>query len=363
VWQTIESDPARVGHSTADSFIHTLIATDICTGWTECVPLLVREQSLVVEGLEVIFNQIPFPVKGIDSDNDGAFVNETLLAFCRMQGIEFTRCRPYCKNDQAWVEQKNGAVVRRLVGHKRLTGVIAGRALAHPYKTARLYVNYFQPSFKLISKSRSGAKVTKRHENPMTPCERLMRYPEVGKEVKARLYSFRKQLDPLELLHYIRQGQAALAKLTSEANPVEGPGKKTLDQFLSELPTLWKLGEVRPTHRKTTTKTRYWRTRKDPFDSVWLDVLWRLQQNPDTTAKALFQLLQSEYPGRFPDGQLRTFQRRIREWRQMMAKQLVYTCMHDSDRTGETDEITLIGADARELSRDSLLVPSQPVLI
>jgi len=124
-------------------------------------------------------------------------VNETLLAFCRMQGIEFTRCRPYCKNDQAWVEQKNGSVVRRLVGHERLTGVIAGQTLSHLYTTARLHVNYFQPSFKLISKSRIGAWVTRRYEDPMTPCERLMRHPDVNKKVIVRLYSFRERLDPL----------------------------------------------------------------------------------------------------------------------------------------------------------------------
>jgi len=268
-----------------------------------------------------------------------------------MQGIEFT---------QAWVEQKNGSVVRRLVGHERLTGVIAGQTLAHLYKTTRLHVNYFQPSFKLISKSRIGARVTRRYEDPMTPCERLMRHPDVDKKVIARLYSFRERLDPLELLHYIREGQSALAKLTSEANSLDGPGKKTLDQFLSELPELWKFGEVRPTHRKTPTKTRNWRTRKDPFESVWFDVLRWLQQTPDTTAKALFQHLQSKCPGRFPDGQLRTFQRRIREWRQLMAKQLVYTCMHGSD---PIEEVTVIGENAEQRSSQPLPVPSQPVLI
>ena len=97
----------------AGSFIHTLVATDVCSGWTEFVPLLAREQSLVVEGLEVIFDQIPFPVLGIDSDNDSAFINDTLIAFCRKSHVEFTRSRPYHKNDQAWVEQKNGAVLRR----------------------------------------------------------------------------------------------------------------------------------------------------------------------------------------------------------------------------------------------------------
>ena len=111
----------------------TLVATDVSSGRIEFIPLLAREQSLVVEGLEVIFLQMPFPVLGIDSDNDGAFINDTLLAFCKKHNIEFTRSRAYHKNDQAWVEQKNGAVVRRMVGHERFSGVVAGQTLAHLY--------------------------------------------------------------------------------------------------------------------------------------------------------------------------------------------------------------------------------------
>ena len=102
------------GGSMAGSFIHTLVATDVGSRWTEFVPLLAREQSLVVEGLEVLFRQMPFAVRGVNSDNDSAFINDTLLAFCKKPQIAFTRARAYHKNDQAWVEQKNGAVIRRL---------------------------------------------------------------------------------------------------------------------------------------------------------------------------------------------------------------------------------------------------------
>ena len=155
------------------SFIHTLVGTDISSGWTEFVPLLAREQSLVVEGLDAMFQHIPFPVLGIDSDNDSAFINDTLLAFCQKHQIEFTRSRAYHKNDQAWVEQKNGAVIRRMVGHERFSGVVACQALSHLYQAARLYVNYFQPSFKLRDKSRDGFKVKRTYEPPATPFDRL----------------------------------------------------------------------------------------------------------------------------------------------------------------------------------------------
>jgi hypothetical protein len=147
------------GSSMQGNFLWSLVATDVCSGWTEAIPLLAREQSLVAEGLTVIRRQIPIPVLGIDSDNDSAFINETLLAYCQEQKLEFTRSRAYQKNDQAWVEQKNGAVVRRFVGYDRLAGVLAGQCLSGLLQVVRLYVNHFQPSFKLRSKTRQGAKV------------------------------------------------------------------------------------------------------------------------------------------------------------------------------------------------------------
>ena len=162
------------GGSLWGSMIHSLVATDICTGWTEAVPLLAREQSLVVAGLEAIGRQLPFPVKGIDSDNDRVFINETLIKYCAERGIEFTRSRPYRKNHQAWIEQKNGAVVRRFVGHDRYSGQVAGQTMARLYEALRRYVNFVQPSFKLIDKTRDGAATVKHYSQPTTPCDRLI---------------------------------------------------------------------------------------------------------------------------------------------------------------------------------------------
>jgi hypothetical protein len=113
---------AHGGPSVRGSFVHTLVLTDIATGWTECAPLLVREQTLVVGALKQLGGLIPFAVRGFDSDNDSVFMNETVRDYCQAEGITFTRCRPYRKNDQAWVEQKNGAVVRRIVGYRRFEG-------------------------------------------------------------------------------------------------------------------------------------------------------------------------------------------------------------------------------------------------
>ena len=145
------------GGPRSGSFIHSLVATDVCTGWTEAVPLLAREQSLIVEGLQAIGQRLPFCIHGIDSDNDGAFINETLIGYCAERRIEFTRSRAYRSNDQAWIEQKNGNVVRRFVGHDRYSGQVADQTMAHLYEALRLYVNFFQPSFKLIDKTRDGS--------------------------------------------------------------------------------------------------------------------------------------------------------------------------------------------------------------
>ena len=156
------------------SFVQTLVLTDIATGWTECAPLLVREQRLLTEVLSELRKLLPFTLLGLDTDNDSVFMNETVRDYCLDAGVEFTRCRPYRKNDQAWVEQKNGSVVRRTVGYRRFEGLEAAAVLARLYAALRLFVNFFQPSFKLAAKAREGAKVTKRYHPPATPCQRLM---------------------------------------------------------------------------------------------------------------------------------------------------------------------------------------------
>jgi hypothetical protein len=163
----------------------SLVATDVCSGWTDAIALVAREQFLVVEGPEIIGRQFLAPIRGIDSDNDSAFINETLLDYCERAKIEFTRSRPYRKNDQAWIEQKNGSVIRWFVGNERHSSLIAGQCLARLYMIARLYVNYFQPSFKLLSKTRNGAMIKKRYYKPATPCDCLLARNSVPSDAKS----------------------------------------------------------------------------------------------------------------------------------------------------------------------------------
>jgi len=192
--------------------VHTLVLADIATGWTECAPLLVREQRLLTEVLGELRHLMPFPLLGLDTDNDSVFINETFRDYCEQVGIEFTRCRPYRKNDQAWVEQKNGAVVRRMIGYRRFEGLEAAAALARLYAAMRLFVNFFQPSFKLAAKARDGAQVRKRYHPPATPCQRLLAHPQTNEEVRRRLNELRARLDPVRLLKEIRRSSSSLLR-------------------------------------------------------------------------------------------------------------------------------------------------------
>jgi len=165
---------AHCGEVNRGSYVNSLVLTHIASGWTEAAPLVVRESSFVVETLERFRVGLPFALRALDVDNGSEFVNDRLIEYCLSHGIELTRSRPYRKNDQAWVEQKNGAIVRKLLGYRRFEGLAAARAITRLYGASRLFVNFFQPSFKLAAKHRDGAQVSKRYHPPQTPCERLL---------------------------------------------------------------------------------------------------------------------------------------------------------------------------------------------
>lgn len=316
---------AHCGDNIGGSYAHTLTLTDVASGWTECIALLVRESALIVDALDRLRTSMPFPLRGIDTDNGSEFINETLVDYCSKYGIAFTRSRPYRKNDQAWIEQKNGSVVRRLVGYGRLEGLRAVEGLGRLYTASRLFVNFFQPSFKLKEKIRTGARVTKRYHAPETPCARLLACPIIDEPMKERLRSVLATLDPLRLLDEIRVVQEHLAGLAKgEVLHVLPHRDADLERFLRNLATAWKDGEVRPTHRAGPKPPRHWRTRQDPLEAIWPRVVTWLESEPDATAKGLLQRLQSEAPGTFPDGLLRTMQRRVKEWRRLAARRLVF---------------------------------------
>ena len=313
------------GKSTAGSYVHSLVLTDIASGWTEAIAMVVREQTLVTESVSDIRTKLPFAVRGLDVDNDGAFINDTLVGYCRDNKIELTRCRAYKKNDQAWIEQKNGAVIRRMVGYGRMEGVQAAAVLNKLYTSARLFVNFFQPSFKLLSKTREGAKVIKKYHPPATPCERLLERQDVSDACKEQLRQTLAALDPVRLLSEIREAQRVLVELEGGVAKAEtAQSTAGLSGFVASLSTVWRDGEVRPTHRKRASGPRTWRTRTDPFEKVWPIVEQWLNEQPDANAKDLFLRLQATTPEVFQPGQLRTLQRRVKQWRSEIARRLVF---------------------------------------
>ena len=251
---------AHCGEVNRGSYVHSLVLTDIASAWTECTPLVVREKTLLVEALERVRISLPFVLRALDVDNGSEFINETLIEYCLGHGIELTRSRPYRKNDQAWIEQKNGAVVRRMVGSRRFEGLATAQALARLYAVSRYFVNFFQPSFKLAEKSREGAQVTKRYHPPQTPCERLLAHDATSDAVKSKLREVADTLDPLQLLEEIRSMQSHLVGLADGGQPYQpSTAEQNLEKFLASLSSAWRAGEIRPTHTRETKPPAYLR--------------------------------------------------------------------------------------------------------
>jgi hypothetical protein len=311
------------GRKDGGNFVHTLTLTDIHSGWTECAALTVREQSLVVEGISAVARRLPFALRGLDTDNDSAFMNETLQAYCTQHGIEWTRSRAYIKNDQAWVEQKNGAVVRRLAGYGRLSGLSAARVLHGLYESARLYVNFFQPSFKLASKRRDGALVRKHYHAPLTPYQRLLASDRIDETIKQRLREQFAALDPVALLESIRAAQQQLLTFSNHDRHVAGIPDQP--EYLAAFATAWHSDYRAPKARRKTTTRHWWRTRADPFAESWPLVEAWLTAEPNLAAGELLTRLNQRLPDLYPTGtQLRTLQRRVKAWRAERARELVF---------------------------------------
>src|SRR4051794_7883935 len=201
---------AHCGGVAEGAFLYTLTLTDIATTWTECLPLLHRTQEAVVQAVARARQLLPFPLLGFDTDNGSEFLNELLFAYCAQEQITFTRGRTANKNDQCYVEQKNGSVVRHLVGYDRFEGEHAYRQLAELYRAVRLYVNFFQPSLKLLDKERDGGRVRRRYGPAQTPFQRVLAAEVLTTERRERLIALYQALDPVRLLRQIRLLQDAL---------------------------------------------------------------------------------------------------------------------------------------------------------
>lgn len=197
---------AHGGDSVSGEFVWSLTYTDITSQWTESVAVLGKSQRNIQEGLDTIETALPFPLLGIDPDNGSEFINWQLYRHCVERNIEFTRGRPYMKNDNAHIEQKNWTHVRRLTGYKRLETEEKRVILNNLYRNEwRLYKNFFLPNKKLIEKKRCGTKIVKRYDTAKTPYQRLLEHEDFPPEKKEELRRLYESLNPVELKRSIER--------------------------------------------------------------------------------------------------------------------------------------------------------------
>ena len=207
---------AHCGDSVAGQFLYTLTCTDLCTGWTEPMALPRRSQEAVCAAIDAMRQDLPFDLLGIDSDNGSEFINDLLYRYCLDEKITFTRSRPYQKNDQAHVEQKNWSVVRHVVGYDRLESDEQYALLESIYTDLRLYVNFFQPVLKLIDKKHIGNKVIRKYDTARTPYQRVMERKDTSLEGKAHLLNLYLRLNPADLRHRIDEKVFQLWRTVSQ---------------------------------------------------------------------------------------------------------------------------------------------------
>ena len=193
------------GQSVAGFFLTTLVVTDVATGWTECEAIKGMGKQRIGGGLHFIRGRLPMGIRELHTDNGSEFVNTLLYPYCQREGIRMTRGRPYKKNDQAYVEERNGMVVRRLVGYDRYANDLAKDLLSEFYTQLRLYLNFFQPMRKLVAKQRHGAKVRKVFDQAATPYRRLLASGALSRAESDRLQRTYSALNPVKL----KQGMTA----------------------------------------------------------------------------------------------------------------------------------------------------------
>jgi hypothetical protein len=205
-------------------FIYSLTFTDIHSTWTETRAVMGKSQAYVTEAIEDIRKKLPFPMRGIDSDNGSEFINYHLVAYCKAHDIQFTRSRPYKKDDNAHVEQKNWTHVRKLFGYLRYDSDQALVAMNEVYgEVLRPFQNLFLPSVKLLAKKRVGSRLHRVYDSPKTPLDRLLESPGRMPLKVAALKALRSRLDP-----FLLSGQLdrKLSRIHALSNLRYNPGRR-----------------------------------------------------------------------------------------------------------------------------------------
>jgi hypothetical protein len=205
------------GNSASGDFCYSLNLTDIHTGWTETRAVLGKSQEAVRAALEEIRQALPFPLRGIDSDNGSEFINDHLFRYCRARAIQFTRGRPYKKDDNAHIEQKNWTHVRRLLGYVRYDTAAARDAIYNlDGNELRVFQNLFLPSVKLVRKERIGSRLRRHYGAPETPFERVSASPVADGERVAELQRQQRIIDPFHLSATVQAKLESIFRLSSD---------------------------------------------------------------------------------------------------------------------------------------------------
>ena len=224
---------AHCGESAEGFYLTTLSTVAVASGWSECMGVWGKGQERVGGAVHRVQQRLPFPLLGIDSDKGSEFINQHLYTYCHREGITFTRSRPYKKNDSCHVEQKNWSLVRRLVGYDRYSSRIALECLNFVYATLRHYVNFFQPTMKLMSKTRHGAKVHKVYDTARTPYQRLLESGVLTPATRAELAATYRGLNPVLLLSQLNSHLEQLWKLAERPAQHPTPRAKAKGGILS----------------------------------------------------------------------------------------------------------------------------------
>jgi hypothetical protein len=212
---------AHDGGSGDGEFCQTLVLTCVATGWTEMRALRNKAQRWSFAAIVDIEATMPFPLLGLDSDNGSEFINDQLYRWCQANEVTFTRSRPYRKNDSCFVEQKNFPIVRQQVGYARYDTEAELQVLTELYGYLRLFVNFFQPQMRLVSKARRGAKVTRRYDTATTPYRRALASRKIDAETKAALTQTYLGLNPVALRRRIGDLQDRLLEVNRTKQPKE----------------------------------------------------------------------------------------------------------------------------------------------
>lgn len=299
------------------------------------MPVPTRDGTLVIDAIAKAGELFPFPLRGADFDNDSAFMNERVVKWCREHGLEVTRARAYRQNDQAWVEQKNGAIVRRLVGYGRFEGLECVQILTRLYRAARVHTILLQPSFKLGSKTRIGARVVKQYHPPVPPARRVLPHGPVREEAKAALQRLLAAADPVVLFAELRAAQADLGRRVDRRG-VDG-ATPAADETLRDSPGVAVLevsGEQREIHRRPYRRRKPLRRRPRMLDAYENQVHEWLGVDPGITAVDVLKRLQDIAPASTLTKQhRRTVQRSLETWRAEAVRQWIDQCQWEAEPT------------------------------